>query len=256
MAKILLFNPPTRKNVYLSTNTRIGAPSYPSLTLATLAANLINEHEVKIIDLELEDNVHEALSGLIDSFKPDIVASSANTPSYPVIKDLMTATKENHPEITTIAGGVHITALPEEAGKEDCFDILVLGEGDVTIPEILSGPIKDVPGLIYKDALSRKTITTQKRKLISDLNAMPYPAWQLFSLKSYKNSRLSSRINPVGLIETSRGCAFQCNFCNKLTFGSEYRVKEPKRVVDEMEYMLKAGFKEIHITDDSFTILL
>ena len=82
---------------------------------------------------------------------------------------------------------------------------------------------------------------------------MPYPAWHLFDISKYKNSRLSSRKNPVGLIETSRGCAAQCNFCNKLTFGSRLRTKNPKRVVDEMEYMLRCGFKEIHIADDSFT---
>ena len=57
----------------------------------------------------------------------------------------------------------------------------------------------------------------------------------------------------MGHIETSRGCAFECNFCSKLTFGSLFRTKEPKRVVDEMEYMLKCGFREIHIADDSFT---
>jgi anaerobic magnesium-protoporphyrin IX monomethyl ester cyclase len=82
---------------------------------------------------------------------------------------------------------------------------------------------------------------------------MPYPAWELFDLQRYEHSRLSARKNPVGLVETSRGCAFQCNFCNKLIFGSTYRAKDPARVVDEIEYMLKCGFNEIHIIDDSFT---
>ncbi len=82
---------------------------------------------------------------------------------------------------------------------------------------------------------------------------MPYPAWHLFDIKQYKNSRLSSRRNPVGHIETSRGCLAQCNFCSKVIFGSKPRVKSPKRVVDEMAYMLDSGFKEIHVADDSFT---
>lgn len=253
MAKILFFNPPARKNIYLSTNASVGAPSYPSLTLATLAANLINKHEIKILDLEMEGNIHKALLQATDAFKPDIIASSANTPNYFMIKELITVIKKKSPNITTIVGGVHITALPEESSKEGCFDILVLGEGDEAIPEILSNSAKDVPGVIYKNNISGKAVFTQKRKLIDDLNALPYPAWHLFKLKNYKNSRLSSRRNPVGLIETSRGCAFQCNFCNKLTFGSGHRVKEPKRVVDEMEYMLKCGFREIHVADDSFT---
>lgn len=253
MSKVLFFTPPGRKDIYLSTNTRVGAPDYPNLTLATLAAQLVNEHEIKILDLEPADNFYEFLLEEIRVLKPDIIASSATTPYYLTVKELMKKIKEKYRNITTVVGGVHITAVPEEAGKEECFDILVLGEGDKALPEILSSSVKEVPGIIYKDAISGKAVYTQKRKFIADLNSLPYPAWQLFNLKNYKNSRLSSRKNPVGLIETSRGCAFQCNFCNKLTFGSEYRTKDPKRVVNEMEYLLKCGFKEIHIADDSFT---
>ncbi len=253
MSKILFFNPPSRKTIYISTNVGIAAPSYPSLTLATLAGNLINKYDVKIIDLDLSNNPYKSLFDEIRGFKPDIVASSANTPYYFTVKEIMQKIKEKYLHIKTIVGGVHITTLPEEASKESCFDIIVIGEGDTVISELLSSSAKDVPGIIYKDTASEERIYTHRRKLTGNLNALPYPAWQLFDLKRYKNSRLSSRINPVGLIETSRGCAFQCNFCNKLTFGNEYREKEPKRVVDEMEYMLKCGFKEIHIIDDSFT---
>jgi radical SAM superfamily enzyme YgiQ (UPF0313 family) len=237
MPKILFFNPPSRRNIYLSSNVRVGAPSYPSLTLATLAGNLIRKNTVKIVDLDITADIYKDLFGEIENFKPDIVASSSNTPAYPAVKDIMYKIKGKYPQIQTIVGGVHVTALPEEISKESCFDIAVTGEGDTAIPELLSSPAKNTP----------------ERKLMSDLNSMPYPAWQLFTLSRYKNSRLSSRQNPVGLIETSRGCAFHCNFCNKLTFGSVYRAKEPKRVVDEMEYMLASGFREIHIIDDSFT---
>lgn len=254
MARILLFNPPSRENVYLRTNVRVGAPSYPSLTLATLAGHLIKKHKVKIVDLDLSIDGCNLLLGEIKVFKPDIIASSATTPNYPALKEIMYRIKNTYPQIRTIAGGVHITACPKECSKESCFDIVALGEGDKVIPELLSSSsLNDIPGIIYRDNHSDKTIFTAKREFIQDLDALPYPAWQLFDIKKYKNSRLSSRRNPVGLIETSRGCAFQCNFCSKLTFGTRYRVKTPERVVDEMEYMLKSGFGEIHIADDSFT---
>ena len=253
MSKILFFNPPSRENVYLSTNVGVGVPSYPSLTLATLAAHLVNKHDVKIIDLDLLTNFYESLFNDMKSFKPDIVASSATTPHYPTVKDIKYRVKEKYPQIETIIGGVHVTSLPEETSKENCFDITVVGEADTVISELLSSSVKDVHGIIYREAPYGERKQTPKRKLLTDLNASPYPAWELFTLKEYRNSRLSSRRNPVGLIETSRGCAFQCNFCNKLTFGSQYRTKDPKRVVDEMEYMLKCGFNEIHIIDDSFT---
>ena len=254
MAKILFFDPPQRTDIYLKTNVSIGALSYPSLTLATLAGNLARGHDVRIIDLDLVGDFYGYILKEIGTFHPDIVAASALTPTYFVIRNIMRKIKEKYPHIKTIVGGAHVTALPDEAAKDGCFDIIVLGEGDTVIPELLSAhDAKDVAGIIYKDPSSAKFVRTADRKLAEDLNSLPYPSWGLFSLDKYKHSRLSSRRNPVGLMETSRGCAFQCNFCNKLIFGTAHRVKEPGRVVDEMEYMLKCGFKEIHIADDSFT---
>ncbi len=252
MAKILFVNPPLRKSAYLVTNTSVAAPSYPSLTLANLAGQIRKNHQVQILDLELVSHAEEALWETIDTVRPDFVASSANTPSYLFIANSMKQIKERYPWITTIVGGVHITALPGEAAQNPYFDIIVLGEGDKTIEEILEKPLSSVAGVMYFDS-QKKRVSGKKREYLKDLDALAYPAWNLFSLKQYKNSRVSCRKNPAGLIETSRGCAFQCNFCNKLTFGTLFRVKSPRRVVDEIEYMLQCGFKEIHITDDSFT---
>lgn len=253
MANILFFNPPLHASVYTSTHVGAVAPSYPSLTLATLAGHLIAKHAVRIIDLDLEADHAKALFDAIGGFKPDIVAASATTPDYPAVRDIMRQVKARHPAIMTVVGGVHVTALPDEAAGEDSFDVVVLGEGDTVIPELLAKPAAEVPGIMYRDKVSGKRVVTPKRPLIQDLNALPYPAWSLFDVKKYGHSRLSSRKNPVGLVETSRGCAFQCNFCSKLVFGSVHRVKEPKRVVDEIEYTLGCGFRELHFSDDSFT---
>ena len=254
MARILFFNAPTRENIYLNTNIKIAAPSYPNMTLATLAGNLIDKHEVKIIDLDMYSNYQTVLFNTIKKFKPDIIASSTKTTEYISVKHLMTIIKEKYPKITTIVGGVHVTVFPEEAIKEGCFDIIAIGESDRTISDILSTKkLSDVSGIVYKDKKLKKIIFTKKRELIQDINILPYPAWNLFDLSRYTNSRLSSRNNPVGHLETSRGCSYQCNFCNKSIFGTFYRVKNVNRVVDEIEYMLNCGFKEIHIIDDSFT---
>lgn len=254
MARILFFDAPVKRDVYAATNIKVGTPSYPNMTLATLAGSLIKDHKVKIIDLELVSNHIQTLIETIRHFKPDLIATSAKTTEYLAARELMRVVKKQFPSIKTIIGGVHITVFPEDVIAEDCFDIVVIGEGDTVIPEILSSSsLKKVPGIGYKDKFSKKPIFTAKRGLIHDINKLSYPAWKLFDLTKYKNSRLSSRQNPVGHLETSRGCSYQCNFCNKLTFGTYYRVKEPKRVVDEIEYMLECGFKEIHITDDSFT---
>lgn len=251
MSKILFFNSPSRQNVYVDTNVSVAAPSYPNLTLATLAGHL-RDHEVRILDLELSTNPAESLLSCVAEFKPNLVGASIKTPDFPLVKTLMSLVKEKAPGVTTIVGGAHVSTLPEEVAQESCFDILVLGEGDRAIPDILrSGSLGDVPGIIYKKGT--EICRTPARKLLEDLDALPYPDWSQFDLKRYGNSRLSSRKNPCGHIETSRGCAHQCNFCNKSIFGSLFRVKSVARVVDEMENLLSVGFKEIHIVDDSFT---
>jgi radical SAM superfamily enzyme YgiQ (UPF0313 family) len=63
-----------------------------------------------------------------------------------------------------------------------------------------------------------------------------------------------TRASLVGFIETSRGCPHSCVYCNKSVFGSRIRVKSPGRVLDEMQYLLGLGFKEIHPQDDAFTV--
>jgi anaerobic magnesium-protoporphyrin IX monomethyl ester cyclase len=241
MPRVVFFNPPSRDSVYRQTNVRVGTPSYPNLAIATLAAHLIKDHQVRVVDLDFAANPWQSLSEAITSFRPDVAASSVRTPVYEVTTQLMRRVKEDYPTIKTVVGGVHITAMPDEAAGEGVFDTIVLGEADTVLMALLSG------------ALPAGTVAVPPRPLLPDLDSLPFPAWQLFDLQKYKNSRLSSRENPVGHIETSRGCSYHCNFCSKLTFGTAYRVKSPIRVVDEMEYMLACGFREIHIADDSFT---
>src|SRR3989344_1088614 len=95
--------------------------------------------------------------------------------------------------------------------------------------------------------------SVEPKKTLEDMNMLPFPRWDLYDLSKYHSPRISSKKSPIGSVETSRGCAWGCTYCNKGDFFKKWRVKTPKRVVDEMEYMLDIGFKEIRIEDDMFT---
>ena len=261
--KVLLISPSSAVSVYKEAKVKDALEHMPYLSLAYLGAMLIKHgHEVKVLDLSLFENPRKELFRMLDDFQPDYVGISFTTPLYDEMRMLSKLVKEYDKNIIVIGGGPHSSVLPRETLIESDLDIVVIGEGDYTIVEIVSGKsLSKIKGIAYK---KKKKISgkvggkvdiniTQHREFIKDMDKLPLPEWSLFDLKKYYVPRLRAKKNPVGPIETSRGCPFSCTFCNKSIHGITFRPKSPKRVADEIEHMLDAGFKEIHVKDDGFT---
>lgn len=251
MKKVLLINPSWRKSTYLKSKVKEAAIYLPPLSLAAIAAPLLPNHEVKILDLDLYEN-NDILTNKINKFSPDYVGITGATSFCNEIINLSKIIKNIDKNIKVIVGGVHATILPEDFIKEKSIDIIVVGEGDFTLNEIVSGKrLKDIKGIIWK--CRNRIIKNQNRPLIKNLDELPFPALNLFEINKYQGSHLTERAFPRGPIETSRGCPYNCVYCNKLIFRGKFRVKSPKRVVDEMERMLSLGFKEAYVVDDGFS---
>ncbi len=251
--KILLTVPPWRQKTYEHAKVKVAAPNHPMMALATIAAPLQNQgFEVKILDLDLYADMELTLRNTLNDFKPDYVGITGTTPYYSSILKIADIVKEFDKRITTVVGGVHSTIMPEEMASHANVDIAVYGEGDFTLPEIIEkNNLDDIKGICFKK--DGKVIKTPARPLLQNLDELPFPAWNLFDLSKYTVSHLVAKESPVGAIETSRGCIYGCIYCNKLIQGRTFRVKSAKRVVDEMECMLKCGFKELHVIDDGFS---
>jgi len=251
--KVLLVNPYLTTHVY--EKSKVKGQVHPSLTLATIAGPLVDKgHNVKVLDLTISDKPIEDLKKELTSFQPDYVGITFTTSSFSEFKRLCDEVKKHNNKIPVIAGGPHASASPEKVMNESQIDILVIGEGDFTFLEIIENPdLKDVKGIAYRN--KSKIVFTKKAEYIDDLDKLPMPAWHLFDLKKYKNPRSFGR-SPLGAIETSRGCPFQCIYCNKNIFGYKYRTKSSKRVVEEFKYLKTLGFKEVYIADDGFTTML
>jgi len=250
--KVLLIIPSFNKIIYENTKIRAGRIDSPTLAMPVIAANLVKHcHEVKILDLNLYAD-YAVLEKAVHDFRPEYAGISFVTPLYNEMKKISKTIKEINQDIEVVIGGPHVSSSPEESLRDSAADVAVVGEGDFTILEIVGK--KDysaIKGIAYKKNAS--VIVNPARELIKDLDILPFPAWHLCDLKRYSTSKLMAKKSPAGWIETSRGCPFKCSYCNKSVFGSTFRVKSPKRVVDEIEYMLACGFKEIHIVDDMFT---
>ncbi len=253
MSRILLVNPPSAISVYDESKIRVAITSAPFVTLASLAGALLEDgHEVRISDLMVEASPARVYRAELESFRPGFVGITFTTPLYPEAEELAAMAKAVLPDVVTMCGGVHATTLPEEVLESGSFDIAVLGEGEQTIREICGGID---PGLVQGVAFGRGSgfTRTQVRELIEDLDDLPLPAWQLYDLSRYRSPHIASRRNPVGYMETNRGCNHHCTYCSQNVFGHEVRSKSTNRVVDEMFRMLDLGFRDIHIKDNNFT---
>ena len=255
--RVLLVNPPYTQATYEDVDRKAGALQNPVLSLAMVAALPLAEgHDVRIADVELEDDPYGCLAKTLDEFRPDVVGVTGTTPMAVEMARIASMAKQHCPQATTIAGGVHVTTFPRETLQESEFDIVCIGEGDFTLRDILACErLHDVPGIAFKR--DGEVVATEPRPLLGDLDELPMPAWQLYDISRYiHTSKLVERESPTGLLETSRGCVFKCVYCNKNIFGRRFRCKSPARVVDEIERMLDAGFREIHIEDDGFSTKL
>lgn len=240
--------------MYEGTPIKMGAIYSPYLGLAAIGGALaLKRINVKIIDLNKFSE--GKLISFIKDFNPDYIGISFTTPLAEEAFRLATLAKNIKKDIIVIGGGAHPSAMPRNVLESSDIDIVCVGEGDYSIVEVITGkPYKDIRGIAYKDVDGCHIC--EKNEFIKDLDNLAFPAWNLFNLSEYKTTRLIARKNPAGWLETSRGCPYGCVYCSKEVFGRNFREKSAQRVVDEMEYMLACGFREIHIADDCFTFNL
>jgi radical SAM superfamily enzyme YgiQ (UPF0313 family) len=200
----------------------------------------------------IHSNPLDAYRNILAAYRPDYVGVTFTTPLYSEARQLVQIAKEILPDSITMCGGIHATSMPREVLEESLFDVVVIGEGERTVVELCSGnELGSISGIAF--GRGQEYTVTKPREMISDLDDLPYPAWDLHDLQYYHSPHIASRRNPVGYMETNRGCNHFCTFCSQNVFGHDVRSKSPGRVVDEMFRMLDMGFRDIHIKDDNFT---
>lgn len=138
-----------------------------------------------------------------------------------------------------VIGGYGPSSCPEYMIHEAHADVLVVGEGEETLLEIMMAKqgrmaLDDIQSVVFlKDG---ETVTTPRRKTIKYLSELPFPAWDLFPMEQYasclKFARMADTDRAFSLIST-RGCTDKCSFCFRLDSG--IRVRKPERVVAEMK---------------------
>ncbi len=251
MATVLLINP-SMVELYSNAIVKFSVPHYYPLNLLLIASPLHEAgHKVFLLDLQWSKEPLKVVGYKVKSLKPDYVGLTFTTPLYSQALAIARVVKKVSPKTLVVAGGVHVSTLPAETLKQAEIDIVVLGEGDFTLLEIIKAKnLQDVAGIAYNQA--RRIIFTKQRELLAP-DEIPFPQLKLINVSSYRVPHTYCRTNPVATIETSRGCPYGCVYCNKSVFGHNFRAKSAERVVYELKQLKNFGFREVHIADDGFT---
>lgn len=194
----------------------------PPLGLLTVAALLPSEWELRLADLNTRTLTEE------DWQWADLILISAMYIQRAGLLALVREAKRRGK--TVVAGGPHPTSLPEAVLEAGC-DFVVRGEGENTIPLLLEAMRHGKTGIIENGEKP-------------DLTTSPIPRFDLLQLKDYVTFT----------IQTSRGCPFDCEFCDVVNlFGRTPRYKTPKQVIAELETLHRLGARgSAFICDDNF----
>jgi anaerobic magnesium-protoporphyrin IX monomethyl ester cyclase len=200
--------------------------------------------DVRFIDAMTQNLSDDDLRRLLEAEKPDVIGATAITPSIYKAERALQIAKEIHPSALTILGGIHATFMYRQVLTEaPWIDVIVRGEGE----EVLVDLIKTVDqgkwpenrakirGLAYseigKDQI--RIVANEAAATVKNLDAIN-PDWGILEWDKYKYIPLNRR---VAIPNMARGCPFTCSFCSQWKFWRDYRVRDPKKVVDEIELL-------------------
>ena len=258
---LLLVNPPITLEERYGSFASVGSQA-PPLGLCYLAASVRqNGYRVKIIDAPALDMDLNRTLAEIATNQVDLIGLSASTVSIFRASELAKAIKKNGIKAPILLGGPHVSSLPRETMEEFSeFDVGVISEGEFTVPEIISchragGEIRDISGLVYR--CDNKVAFSPPRENISDLDSLPYPAWDLLPSipKYYKPSPHSYLKLPSTSLMSSRGCNGTCTFCARPFMGEKYRAHSAEYTVGMIDHLVKTyGIRDIMFYDDNFLL--
>ena len=285
---ILLVNPPTPDRGYwIRTQHRVGRRTrenmiWPQVSLAQMAALLMDSYTLKIIDANAEKMGWAEFTTMIEKYQPRYYFTQVTAPTLE--NDMYGCFLAKARGAKTIAFGTHVTPIPKESLRPfPSLDFVLVGEPDLTIRDLLDhleGRIEQRSALIkklfdehdpfYKPAIREdgsvdmygikglawrdgdEIVVNFPRPFIKDLNDLPIPAHELLPLQKYLMPMMKG---PFTFIVTSRGCPAGCTYCIKhVTYQYSARLRSPDLIMEELWQLKKLGINNIHMYSDLFTV--
>jgi len=193
----------------------------------------------------------------------DVVGFTVTTMSVAKAARVAEQLAARRPDLVTLVGGPHLTALPVETLERlPAFDYGVVEEGELALRALLrhfeegTDP-RDVPGVVARDETGVPRLTPPAPAEY-DLAEQPPLAWDLLPDFPRRYHAAATYLNktPFTDLIVSRGCRYRCTFCDNNTFGRSIRALPVGRILDEIDTLVtRYGIKSIFFTDDSLMTL-
>lgn len=242
---------------------RIMQPYAPLGTIYAAALLRSTGYEVALHDVMFADGPDTILSKL-DTFKPDILVIYDDGFNY-LTKMCLTNMREAAFRMSEMAKERGCKVIVSSSDSTDHFDkyldhqadFIIIGEAEHTLLELCNG-IKDknlVPENVLGVAFRKNegTMKTPARPVMTDLDALPNPAWDLVDVNRYRKAWVDTYGYFSMNMGTTRGCPFKCNWCAKPIYGNRYNARSAEKVVAELkELKTKYNFDHIWFCDDIF----
>ncbi|DAB27728.1 MAG: B12-binding domain-containing radical SAM protein [Sulfurimonas sp. RIFOXYD12_FULL_33_39] len=229
---------------------------FPQGTAYIAAILLKHGHEVEIYEQDIHHYPESHLINKLDNEKYDVIGLSFIGGYYEYkkaikISDAINSSKQKP---FYIIGGFGPTPSPKYFLNKLQADALVMGEGEVTVIELLEflkekKDLKSVLGLAYR--IGDKVHVNPSRPLIEDVDTIPMPAYHLFNIEHYRLMRLPgcSKTDFIMPVLSGRGCTFTCNFCYRMDKG--FRGRSNESIIEEIKYLKdNYGITYIGFTDE------
>lgn len=217
-------------------------------------------HTIQILDLRVSQYPETELRNTLHEFNPDVVGIGLMTVESDFAFALAKEVKSIKQDVINIFGGPHCAHDPKFILHDPNVDLMVIGEGELTIVELLSAlenkkDLESIKGIAFKK--NGEYIKTLPREKITDLDSLKQE-YDLLDVNRYFNFTCSHEYLPATTrfmpLTTSRGCPFTCIYCHDI-FGKDIRYVSAEAVLKEMAYLKETyGVNEFHILDDSFNI--
>lgn len=225
--------------------------------LSYIAAALRNAgHHITIYQQDIEHSPDEKLTEYLDQNEFDFVGVGVIGGYYQYRKllSLSEAINRSRKRPYYMLGGHGPTPEPEYFLKKTQADAIVMGEGEITVVDLLDAietkrPLSSVKGIAYRDG--SKIHVTPSRPLITDLETIAWPAYDLFPIEVYRLFRLPRTVNTDFTLPilSGRGCTFRCTFCYRMDTG--HRARKHEAILDEIELVQKSyGITYIDFEDE------